>query len=59
MLSLQAVEGKVTVTCLVRHPPLYAQPLMDFVHIRQNSEYVSKKKKKGGGGGDLSPAGKF
>lgn len=43
ILSVQAVEDKVTVTCLVQHPALYAaaQPLVDFVHIRTNSEYVS------------------
>lgn len=41
MLTIQAVEGRVTVTCFVHHPALYTQRLKDFVLLRGESEYVS------------------
>lgn len=41
MLSIQSVENGVTVICLVHHPALHAQPLMDFIKIGQNCEYNS------------------
>nr|XP_046267734.1 cytotoxic and regulatory T-cell molecule isoform X3 [Scatophagus argus] len=36
MLHIQSVESRVTVKCLVRHPALHSQPLMDFVKIGRN-----------------------
>lgn len=41
MLSIQSVENGVTVKCLVHHPALYLQDLMDFIQIQQNCEYSS------------------
>lgn len=41
ILSIQAVEDKVTVTCFLHHPALYSRPLNDFAVISQKSEYVS------------------
>lgn len=41
MLSVQSVENRVTVECLVHHPALYSQPLIDFVKIGKNGEYNS------------------
>ncbi|XP_070839409.1 cytotoxic and regulatory T-cell molecule [Chaetodon trifascialis] len=37
MLTLQSVENRTTVKCLVRHPALHSQPLMDFIKIGPNS----------------------
>ncbi|XP_076607000.1 uncharacterized protein crtam isoform X2 [Chaetodon auriga] len=36
MLHVQSVENRITVKCLVRHPALHSQPLMDFVKIGKN-----------------------
>lgn len=41
MLSIQSVENGVTVKCLVHHPALHLQALMDFIQIQQNCEYSS------------------
>ncbi|XP_059208082.1 cytotoxic and regulatory T-cell molecule [Centropristis striata] len=41
ILRLQSVENRVTVKCLVRHPALHSQPLMDFMKIGRDSEYSS------------------
>lgn len=41
MLRIKTMENGVTVKCLVRHPALHTQPLLDFVRIRQNCEYNS------------------
>ncbi|XP_041807565.1 cytotoxic and regulatory T-cell molecule isoform X2 [Chelmon rostratus] len=37
MLRVQSVENRVTVKCLVRHPALHTQPLMDFIKIGRNT----------------------
>ncbi|XP_073335967.1 cytotoxic and regulatory T-cell molecule [Pagrus major] len=42
MLSVQSVENRVTVECLVRHPALHSQPLIDFVKIGKNSAKSSQ-----------------
>uniref|UniRef100_A0A674NGU7 Ig-like domain-containing protein n=2 Tax=Takifugu rubripes TaxID=31033 RepID=A0A674NGU7_TAKRU len=34
ILTIQAVEDRVAVTCLVHHPALYTQPLKNFVILR-------------------------
>ncbi|KAK9536019.1 hypothetical protein VZT92_005841 [Zoarces viviparus] len=34
MLQIHSVDNRITVKCLVRHPALYSQPLMNFVKIR-------------------------
>ncbi|XP_039633056.1 cytotoxic and regulatory T-cell molecule isoform X1 [Perca fluviatilis] len=36
MLRLHSVKNRVTVKCLVRHPALLSEPLMDFVQIQQH-----------------------
>ncbi|GLD47266.1 cytotoxic and regulatory T-cell molecule isoform X1 [Lates japonicus] len=33
MLNVQSVENRVTVKCLLRHPALLSQPLMNFIKI--------------------------
>ncbi|XP_051257547.1 cytotoxic and regulatory T-cell molecule isoform X2 [Dicentrarchus labrax] len=38
ILRVQSVESRVTVKCLVRHPALHSQPLMNFVKIGQESK---------------------
>lgn len=42
MLSVQSVENRITVECLVRHPALHSQPLIDFVKIGKNSIKASQ-----------------
>ncbi|XP_036974890.1 cell adhesion molecule 2 isoform X2 [Acanthopagrus latus] len=42
MLSVQSVENRVTVECLVHHPALYSQPLIDFVKIGKNAIKASQ-----------------
>ncbi|XP_018546813.1 cytotoxic and regulatory T-cell molecule isoform X2 [Lates calcarifer] len=37
MLDVQSVENRVTVKCLLRHPALVSQPLMNFVKIGRDS----------------------
>ncbi|XP_054610892.1 cytotoxic and regulatory T-cell molecule isoform X2 [Dunckerocampus dactyliophorus] len=37
MVQFQSVDSRVTVKCIVRHPFLHFQQLMDFVKIGQNS----------------------
>ncbi|XP_068577366.1 cytotoxic and regulatory T-cell molecule isoform X2 [Cebidichthys violaceus] len=37
MLQLNSVKNRITVKCLVRHPALRSQPLMNFVKVRPDS----------------------
>uniref|UniRef100_A0A3Q1EEZ6 Ig-like domain-containing protein n=1 Tax=Acanthochromis polyacanthus TaxID=80966 RepID=A0A3Q1EEZ6_9TELE len=38
MLHIFPPEKRVSVKCLVRHPALHSQPLMDFVNVGRNSK---------------------
>ncbi|KAG8008090.1 Cytotoxic and regulatory T-cell molecule, partial [Nibea albiflora] len=43
MIHVQAVKSKITVRCLVRHPALHSDTLMDFVRIGQNKHTTTTR----------------
>uniref|UniRef100_A0A0F8ACX7 Cytotoxic and regulatory T-cell molecule n=1 Tax=Larimichthys crocea TaxID=215358 RepID=A0A0F8ACX7_LARCR len=43
LIHIQSVKSKITVTCLVRHPALHSDTLMDFVKIGQNTHTTTTR----------------